>query len=412
MYGGINIPPSTKILACYFRSEGHLLIGFRLHNTLHQITKQNTNRQISASKLTFLPTMPAKFTFGIELEYIVPYIFTGEDDPEPKEKRYIDRTAKPATGPEGFFTEQSDVIDEMIFERVRKTLQHVGLPARKMGRLEPGELPSQWEAGIDESLVETDEMVKLYKGDRFIPLEVRSPVLPVDKSGFRAARLAIDALVSKHRLFVTDTCGYHVHVGQGRAGFSLPALKNIGAFIWVFEPQLAGLHPENRHTNGYAMSMRKRANISRHAKDLREGIREIYAQTTVRKLIYLLHKTDDEYEEFASDAIFVRLMAYNFTNLAHKDGKQTIEFRQFCSTTDSLDVKMWAEVCTGIVAACVQKGEAEWSTFLHAAAVAEEKRLKEVMKIGDLLRKIGMADQAAWAEDRSKKVKSGVCSVQ
>ncbi|KFY48279.1 hypothetical protein V495_01468 [Pseudogymnoascus sp. VKM F-4514 (FW-929)] len=395
--------------------------------------------------------MPAKFTFGIELEYIVPYIFTGEDDPEPKEKRYIDRTAKPATGPEGFFTEQSDVIDEMIFERVRKTLQHVGLPAKKMGRLEPGELPSQWEAGIDESLVETDEMVKLYKGDRFIPLEVRSPagelpsqweagideslvetdemvklykgdrfiplevrspVLPVDKSGFRAARLAIDALVSKHRLFVTDTCGYHVHVGQGKAGFSLPALKNIGAFIWVFEPQLASLHPENRHTNGYAMSMRKRANISRHAKDLREGIREIYAQTTARKLIYLLHKTDDEYEEFESDAIFVRLMAYNFTNLAHKDGKQTIEFRQFCSTTDSLDVKMWAEVCTGIVAACVQKGEAEWSTFLHAAATAEEKKLKEVMKIGDLLRKIGMADQAAWAEDRSKKVKSGVCSIQ
>lgn len=355
--------------------------------------------------------MPAGLTFGIELEYLVPYIYTGESDPEPKETRAVDRAANPATGLDGFFNENSDVIDNIVFDRVRRTFQYAGLPAMKIVNLEPGELPTQWEADIDESLVETEEMEELY-GTRFIPLEVRSPVLPVDRSGFRACRLAIDALVSKHRLFPTDTCGYHVHVGRGKTGFSLSILKNIAAFLWVFERQIGGLHPPNRHSNGYAQSMREKANIKRYVKDLGQGIREIYAATTARKLVYLVHATDDEYEPFESDDIFIRTMAYNFINTVIKDGKKTVEFRQFCSTSNSLDVKMWAEICTGIVAACVEKTEAEWSAFLHEAAATEEKTPAEAMNIGELLRKIGLADQANWAQERSKKLESAACSIQ
>ncbi|KFZ09236.1 hypothetical protein V502_08854 [Pseudogymnoascus sp. VKM F-4520 (FW-2644)] len=355
--------------------------------------------------------MSAAFTFGIEMEYLVPFIFTGEADPEPNERRAIDRTP-PQTN--DFRDAHGVIIDTVVFDRVRRTLQFAGLPAAKMPVIPGGPpriLPSQWDAVIDESLVETDDMAEVY-GNRFIPLEVVSPVLSADRAGYRTIRLAIDALVSRHRLFPTDTCGYHVHVGRGTAGFSLPVLKNIAAFLWVFERQLGSLHSEERHLNGYASSMRKKANISRYAKDLRQGIREIYAASTARQLVFLIHWTD-EFEKYENDDVFVRNMAYNFVNIVHAEGKKTIEFRQFCSTTDSLDVKIWAEVCTGIVMACEQRGEAEWSAFLHDAADKEEKKSPEVLKIGDLLRKIGLGDQANWAQERSQKLGNGSsCSIQ
>ncbi|ELR08450.1 hypothetical protein VC83_01262 [Pseudogymnoascus destructans] len=351
--------------------------------------------------------MPAAFTFGIEVEYLVPFIYTGDIDPEPKDRRTIDRTP-PNTN--DFSDATGIVIDNRVYDRVRRTLRDVGLPAAVMPELPIGSLPTQWEPVRDESLVEDDDMADLY-GNCFVPLEIRSPVLSADRAGFRAVRLAIDALVSKHRLLITDTCGYHVHVGKGKEGFSLPALKNIAAFLWVFGPQLGTLHPPYRHTIGYASSMRKRSNISHHAEDLREGIREIYAAKTARRLVYLIHWTDPD-EKFESDDVFIRNMAYNFVNIVHEEGKKTIEFRQFCSTTDSLHVKMWAEVCTGIVMACSERSEAEWSAFLYDAAATEESRPKVVLNIAQLLSRIGLGDQANWAQQRSQELGYRICSIQ
>ncbi|KFY32189.1 hypothetical protein V493_00441 [Pseudogymnoascus sp. VKM F-4281 (FW-2241)] len=350
------------------------------------------------------------FTFGIELEYIVPFIYTGDPDPQPTERRAIDRT-DPQTND---FRDQNGVlIDNIVYDRVRRTLQFAGLPAAKMPEMSDGgppSLPTQWDAVVDESLMENDEFAELY-GNRYIPLEMRSPVLSADRPGFRTIRLAVDALVSKHRLFITETCGYHVHVGRGTAGFSLPALKNIAAFLWVFEPQIATLHPKERQNYGYASPMRKKANIARFAPDLTRGIREIYAASSKRKLVYLIHWTD-EFENDESDEVFIRNMAYNFINIVLVDGKKTVEFRQAASTTDGFDVKMWAEVCVGIVMACAEKGEAEWSAFLYDAAAKEQNRSSEVLKIAGLLRKIGLSDQATWAQERSQRLGTDSCLIQ
>lgn len=351
--------------------------------------------------------MPAAFTFGIEVEYLVPFLYTGDKDPQPKDRRTIDRTPRPTND---FNAYEGIVIDNLVYDRVRKTLRDVGLPAAVMPEQPVGALPSQWEPVCDESLVEDDEMAELYD-NCFIPLEIRSPVLNADRAGFRSTRLAIDALVSKHRLLITDTCGYHVHVGRGTEGFSLPALKNIAAFLWVFGPQLGTLHPRHRHTIGYASSMREKSNISRHAEDLRKGIRKIYAAKTARRLVYLIHWTDPD-EKFESDDVFIRNMAYNFVNIVHAEGKKTIEFRQFCSTTDSLHIKMWAEVCVGIVMACSERSEIEWSTFLYDAAAKEESKSKEVMNIAQLLSRFGLGDQASWAQERCQELGYRTCSIQ
>ncbi|KFY72464.1 hypothetical protein V499_07423 [Pseudogymnoascus sp. VKM F-103] len=404
------MPPSAEIMA----QSVHLISSFPHCISTAQYSIKSPNHpknkstdKIPASKLTFLPTMLATFSFGIEVEYLVPYLYTDDIDPEPKDRRTIDRTPpgiNDVTDPNGY------IIDNVVYNRVRRTLRDVGLPAAVMPELPVGSLPSQWEPVRDESLVEDDDMADLY-GSNFIPLEIRSPVLNADRAGFRSVRLAIDTLVSKHRLLITDTCGYHVHVGRGKEGFSLPALKNIAAFLWVFGGQLGTLHPKNRHNNGYASSMRKKSNISHHAEDLCEGIREIYAAKTARRLVYLIHWTYPD-EEFESDDVFIRNMAYNFVNIVHAEGKKTIEFRQFASTTDSLHVKMWAEVCVGIVMACAERNELEFSAFLLDAADKEENRPKEVLDIAQLLSRIGLRDQANWAQQRCEELGSRKCSIQ
>ncbi|OBT69463.1 hypothetical protein VE03_01181 [Pseudogymnoascus sp. 23342-1-I1] len=352
-----------------------------------------------------------EFTFGIELEYIVPFIYTDDTDPQPGDRRAIDRVPRPAND---FRDREPLLIDNVVYDRVHRTLQLAGLPAAQMPvpKGTPAPLPTQWDTVCDESLVETDEMAELY-GAQFVPLEVRSPVLIARRADFRSIGLAVDSMVIRHRLFATDTCGYHVHVGRGTEGFSLPVLKRIAAFLWVFENQLGSLHSKERHTNGYAQSMRKKANISRYANDLRQGIREIFAATTERDLVILIHWTD-EYEDIEKDDVFIRNMAYNFLNIVLADGKKTIEFRQFCSTTESLDVKMWAEVCTGIVMACTNAVEGEWINFLHNAATMEENIPANSMRIGALLSCIGLRDQAIWAHERCKRLGNAglTCSIQ
>ncbi|KFY15123.1 hypothetical protein V492_02225 [Pseudogymnoascus sp. VKM F-4246] len=397
-HGSISSSPSV-----------HFLTASQRHKIPSKITKPTQQQQTgTASKLTFLPTMPAGYTFGIELEYLVPFLYTGDPDPEPNDRRTIDRAVQ---GENAFCDDYGIVIDNAIYDRVRSTLRFVGLPAAKMPDLPAGALPSQWDVVVDESLVETDEMEAMYGEGNFIPVELNSPVLLVERASFRSIRLAVDALVSKHRLFITDTCGFHVHVGRGKEGFPLPALKNIAAFLWVFEPQLGTLHPKDRHLNGYGSPMRERGNIKRLLPDVRQGVREIYAASTARKLVHLIHWTD-QYERLENDEVFVRNMAYNFVNIVHKQGKKTIEFRQAASTTDSLDVKMWAEICTGIVAACAEKPVPEWKEFLLDAAAKEERKAPDVMKIAELLRMIGLSDQATWAQQRSKKLWPATCSIQ
>ncbi|KFY53144.1 hypothetical protein V496_07854 [Pseudogymnoascus sp. VKM F-4515 (FW-2607)] len=348
-----------------------------------------------------------EFTFGIELEYIVPYIYTGEADPEQGESRPIDRVPR---RPNGFQPSEADdiLIDNVVYNRVHRTLTFVGLPAAPMAAQPEGAppvLPTEWDTVKDESLMETEEITEKYD-NRYVPLEVRSPVLFADRPGFRSIRLAVDSLMTRHRLFVGKSCGYHVHVGRGTQGFSLPVLKRTAAFLWVFDRQLGSLHPMERHTNGYAVSMREKANISRYASDLREGIRAIYATQTARELVHLIHWTDD-LEKFHNDDVFVRNMAYNFINIVHAEGKKTIEFRQFTSTTDSLDIKMWAEICVGIVMACSLAQEGLWINFLHNAASMEENMPARALKIGPLLRRIGLGDQSIWAQHRSNSLGFG-----
>lgn len=409
------MPPSTKNMA----SSHHFIFSPRLNSTILSIKSPKTQKlkatdRVPASELNYLPTMSVpEFTFGIELEYIVPYIHTDEADPEQSESRPVDRVPRPPKGHQ--LTQAEDIlIDNVIYARVRRTLTLAGLPAAPMAKQPEGSppfLPTQWDTVRDESIMETEEITDIYS-NQYVPLEVVSPVLFADRPSFRSIRLAVDSLMTKHRLFVGESCGIHVHVGRGTQGFGLPVLKRTAAFLWVFDRQLGSLHPMERHTNGYSESMRKRANISRYASDLREGIRAIYAAQTARKLVHLIHWTDDD-EDYDNDDVFVRNMAYNFVNIVHAEGKKTIEFRQFSSTTDSLDIRMWAEICVGIVIACSLAQEGLWINFLHNAASIEEHRPAQAIKIGPLLRRIGMGEQANWAQHRSNSLGfGGACWTQ
>jgi hypothetical protein len=327
-------------------------------------------------------------TFGVEVEFMVPFIFDDEEDPEEHDWRQLN------------IINSGHGIDPslQIHTELRLTLAINGLPAIRMGR---EILPTQWAVVHDASVVASNSMEELY-GDRWSDVEVVSPALPVDAFSFNDVQVAINSIFSQYRMYTPPSCGTHVHVGNGTNGFTLDALKNIAGFLYIFERQLSALHPLHRQDNDMCFSMRQWSTISGCFHDLLKGLQSIYRRTTIESLVTLVHDYDEGYPPDHPNHL-IRGMQYNFKNLLRDDGRKTIEFRQFEATSDGLEVRRWAETCTAIVHACAMADINQWVTFLHSNAEIEMNRPQDMLTISDLLLQFGYPTQAAWAEERNMR---------
>lgn len=340
--------------------------------------------------------MSYPLTFGVEMEFLVPFLITPDADPEPFDARQIDRV--PASYDEEDDNHFNNAL-EMISKRQRATLTAAGLPAARRVHLEA--MPSQWDVDSDPTLHPTEAMEHTY-GRNWMQMEVVSPVLPTNGRGYGAAEQACLRLATYHRVHTPPTCGLHVHVGNGREGFTVPTLQNLAAFLWTFEPQLASLQPRHRQGSKYCQSMRQRANISVYFPDLVRGIRKIYSLSNVRNLVALVRPTDDSLPIQNSNHFF-RFMSYNFQNLVVDGGKKTVEFRQFEGTMNSVDVGHWIRVCCGIVHYCKELDMFTMMEFLRLSALRKQSH-KNRMDLGELLTRVGLPEQAAWAVQRAARV--------
>lgn len=83
---------------------------------------------------------------------------------------------------------------------------------------------------------------------------------------------------SNYRTIVNQTCGFHVHIGDGVSGFSVDTLKKLMGFLLTFETKLAKLHPESRRDNLQCPSLwhitheNSRHPWVKHVQTRREGL--------------------------------------------------------------------------------------------------------------------------------------------
>ena len=187
-------------------------------------------------------------------------------------------------------------------------------------------------------------------GASWYGIELISPPMYYSEDAINYLRKVCYIMSSNYRTIVNQTCGFHVHIGDGVSGFSVDILKKLMGFLWTFETKLAKLHPEYRRENLQCPSLCHITHENRshpwvkHVQTRRDGLERIFQMTTVNQMVGLL--TDSFYRS-----------AYDIRNLEIEEFFQccrtnrTIEFRihEGVDLSDSEEIIHWLRVCHGLV---------------------------------------------------------------
>ncbi|KAI4864809.1 putative amidoligase enzyme-domain-containing protein [Hypoxylon rubiginosum] len=192
-----------------------------------------------------------RHSVGIELEFLVAYLPTGVKDPFESDAASLPPLLR--------IDEKGWGAQVEAMGHIRKTLRGYGIdvanpsPSAQLPEGLPRRLQNKnmWEVGLDESLHE-----QVYDGFGWFPIEVRSPALWAREETFEEIRCVVNLLTFHYRLRVNPTCGFHVHVGNGRNYFPANTIKRLGGLLWAADPMLSRLHAPWRRINRHCPSIR------------------------------------------------------------------------------------------------------------------------------------------------------------
>lgn len=226
-------------------------------------SKSSTDINMSSNKKE--PATPPRTSFGIELEFIVAR--TDYIDPDAQ----LSHILPPSWYDPG--TSARNAIALLLMEN--------GIPvfgyknhavADENGRLV---LPEKFDELVQNvSSREVDSWVlkqetlasRRIDGYAWQEVELTSPASYAIDEAFDMIRMVVHLVTSNFRCRVNSFCGFHVHLGNGRARIDLPTARNFAALWWAAEPMLSMLHPPERAFTKYSLSGR-RAKVSRLAQN-------------------------------------------------------------------------------------------------------------------------------------------------
>lgn len=272
--------------------------------------------------------MESPLTFGVEFEFII---------------RYRPETYRPHMSGLGIaplikacFQEQHK-LDVMVRCHVIGILGKCGFlvnPYSFLGEFQKGY--DKWGVVPDDSIsARSEKSDPRWAGWNFTGVELRTPAYQLCSKAFIEIGKVLHILNRCFDIFVNPSCGLHVHVGHGRAGFPVDTVKNFCSLVTGFERQLNSLHPLDRIQNLFA---KPPGRILPSSSPI-ENLNEIDALGTIPDLVRYFHIIDDVHDSYT---------AYNLANLYYTD-KRTIEFRQHAGTIEPMAVIRWVEVVTGLV---------------------------------------------------------------
>lgn len=268
-----------------------------------------------------------------------------------------------------------------------------------MGSLTDADRHSGWIVTWDESICPPLEDRNDPERHFYHALELVSPPLLAVRDNKRMVAKVTRLLAKYAKPQVNLSCGFHVHVGNGKDGFSIDQLKALYMTLWTYEDLIQEIIPGYRLMLGEGwgqgtarpgkedkydkehMCKPLRVGTSEHfyknhshghtirtpqlsatclvvrdrewaadARYISEGLKKIYEYTDPTEMFHELFEARDDnmdVEEEFEDAR--KRSAYNMTNVFNPDGKKTVEFRQQPSTLRPQTVEMWTDFCTRLV---------------------------------------------------------------
>lgn len=266
---------------------------------------------------------PLHLTFGVELEFIV------RSSPEV----YQDGLGDDLLAAEGMFSPTDfERYGALVRLHMIQILNQSGFPTYgyRASHCNQDTNFSKWTVDTDSSVNPVDD-----SGD-WVAIELKTPVLDCSPPSLEKIRTVVKLLVSHFKLHINESCGLHVHVGNGNSKFPLSTLRSFCSLITVFEHQLDSLHQPGRLPNPYAKSTHR---AFADGASPREKLSIVDELTTVRSLIRRFQPSGDKH------------MAFNFLNLSENTDAplRTIEFRQHRGTLDPELISYWVMVACGLV---------------------------------------------------------------
>jgi len=177
-------------------------------------------------------------------------------------------------------------------------------------------------------------------------VEVKTPPYYFSRQALDTVKKVCEVLSCTYRINCNESCGLHIHVGNGLKGFSLEILRKLYATLWTFEPQIQTIHPTHRLVgNIYCKNLRDASIMS--FKTFQPG-----RSKTARGLELLLNNTNTVYILANEVGVVGGRPAYSMENIQDEASdalKNTIEFRQYRATLSPEESANWARFCVGLL---------------------------------------------------------------
>ena len=295
---------------------------------------------------------PLDQTFGVEIECIV----------EGSLKQFA-KESLPLTDDEQWRFFSGEMYQALVAADIRVyNPQNVEGPAQY----------DTWFMAIDSSIV-LDHGFEMKTGYGYQQLEIRSPILRPDRSGFSEVRKVLQAMQSRFTLLTNTSCGLHIHSGNNGKLFPFPTLKRFVQLVTGFESILHTLHTDDRLDVSWANPPSKSFTL-------------LESDNPFTRLMILNACNNQQalWEVFQEP--YERNWAYNLQNIdLSKDrslaNKQTIEFRQHEGTVDAEEIVAWAKFCNAMVQFAHNISSAQLIELLCRYSTDENFGILELMRI-------------------------------
>ena len=284
---------------------------------------------------------PLTTTFGIEIEFVGTYRPSRYTDLAPlRAGRFWDHNT-PCSHEHlyGYF-----IRSEMI-----TMLRDAGFPVNDIG---DDPVFTKWTIDTDDSIDTDLDNPYIIDADHF-GLELKTPAYlwKDQKWALNEVKRAVNLLDDKFALFTNNTCGLHVHVGNGTSSLPLHVLKSLATLVTVFEGQFESVHPDHRIGNIHCRS--PQANFKRWR--LTDVAEQIWGADNVEELV-----------EYMSSCSYIedRAFAYNFSNLVNDKEINTVEFRQHEATLNPQVISAWTLLVCHVVEKCYEFSQVDLQNFV------------------------------------------------
>lgn len=221
----------------------------------------------------------------------------------------------------------------------------------------------RWSVKDDPSLTSgIDRLFRYRNGPHFIvDVEIVSPpLLDADPAADAQVVQVLTMLKNTFVIFTPDTCGLHIHIGQGKVLYDAWAATKIAAMFFMVEHLYNTLHVEHRRIDEFNHpSLRERTNAAMgmtadQANDNPPG--NLWDEWSLEEDWPLIHMFPALINILGTDsvsAVQTMLMspgrgAYNFKNI-HYEHKPTIEFRQAAATVSEVWVIHWSHILAATI---------------------------------------------------------------